>query len=57
MIYLLPFVVTVVSVILQKTGILAGRPGSQICFIGELAALMISFQTWRHLFQTGFSGR
>jgi len=41
MIYLLPFIVTVLSVILQKTGILAGHPGSQICFIGELAALLI----------------
>jgi len=41
LIYLLPFIVTVISVVLQKTGILAGRPGSQICFIGELIALLI----------------
>ena len=41
MIYLLPFIVTVVSVIFQKTGILAGRPGSLIGFFGELIALLI----------------
>lgn len=41
MIYLLPFIVTVISVIFQKTGILAGGPGSLICFFGELAALLI----------------
>lgn len=41
MIYLLPFIVTVISVILQKTGILAGRPGSLIGFFGELIALLI----------------
>jgi len=42
MIYLLPFIVTVISVILQKTGILSGRPGSLIGFFGELIALLIS---------------
>ena len=42
MIYLLPFIVTVLSVILQKTGILSGRPGSLIGFFGELIALLIS---------------
>ena len=41
-IYLFPFIVTVISVILQKTGILSGGPGSRICFLGELAALLIS---------------
>ena len=42
MIYLLPFTVTVISVILQKTGILSGRSGSLIGFFGELIALLIS---------------
>ena len=41
MIYLLLFIVTVFSVIFQKTGILAGGPGSRICFFGELTALLI----------------
>ena len=40
--YLLPFIVTVFSVMFQKTGILSGGPGSRICFIGELAALLFS---------------